>query len=558
MANKKLFNTVRASLPKTDTRNNEHAIAYKMSNKQALAQLAVTGCLNSTFYVKEKVQLDQVINLCKSKEISAEYIAKLAIYARKRGFMKDMPALLCAVLAHKDVQMLKKAFPIVINNGKMLRNFIQMIRADVVGRKSLGNVPKRLVEWWLDTRSDENIVWESVGNNPSMKDILKMIHPRPRTDSRRALYGYFVDSDKYKKEDLPDLVKQYEAFKRDPKRTAPNVPFQMLTSLPLSESGWKEIAVNAGWQMTRQNLNTFERHKVFSTASMVHLIADRLRDPKLIRKSHVFPYQLMNAFNFYNGAHKEIKLALQNAMDVATENTPAFDCDVAVCVDVSGSMNSPVTGERKGATTTVTCTQVAGLIASTVLRKNPNTTVVAFKENAAELDLNPLDSIMTNTAQIARLMGGGTACSAALRVLNEKQAKSDLVLFISDNESWADRPENLYSAFSFARTRTDTPTMVMKQWRKYKQRNKKAKMVCIDITPNRTVQAKENADILNIGGFADTVFTIIADFMRGGIGNEHWIDEIEKVSLSNEVPNARASVKAEVVEEEDEREDENG
>ena len=51
--------------------------------------------------------------------------------------MKDMPALLCAILAVRDVKLLEAIFPRVIDNGKMLRTFVQILRSGVVGRKSL-------------------------------------------------------------------------------------------------------------------------------------------------------------------------------------------------------------------------------------------------------------------------------------------------------------------------------------------------------------------------------------------------------------------------------------
>ena len=53
----------------------------------------------------------------------------------------------------------------------------------------------------------------------------------------------------------------------------PDVPFTMLTALPLSEADWAEIAARAPWQTTRMNLNTFARHGVFDRPEMVSLIA---------------------------------------------------------------------------------------------------------------------------------------------------------------------------------------------------------------------------------------------------------------------------------------------
>jgi 60 kDa SS-A/Ro ribonucleoprotein len=151
MANKTLFQSLFGKvIPATNAINEEHAPAYALSPKHQLAQYAATGCLNATFYANAGEQLAKVLELC--AEIDAEFIAKTAVFCRERGFMKDMPALLCAVLSVKDRALLNVVFPRVIDNAKMLRNFVQMIRSGQVGRKSLGTAPRRLVRDWLDAR----------------------------------------------------------------------------------------------------------------------------------------------------------------------------------------------------------------------------------------------------------------------------------------------------------------------------------------------------------------------------------------------------------------------
>jgi 60 kDa SS-A/Ro ribonucleoprotein len=59
--------------------------------------------------------------------------------------MKDMSALLCAWLSVRDARLHEAVFARVINNARMLRTYIQILRSGVVGRKSLGTAPKRLV-----------------------------------------------------------------------------------------------------------------------------------------------------------------------------------------------------------------------------------------------------------------------------------------------------------------------------------------------------------------------------------------------------------------------------
>lgn len=53
----------------------------------------------------------------------------------------------------------------------------------------------------------------------------------------------------------------------------------------------------------------------------------------------------------------------------------------------------------------------------------------------------------------------------------------------------------------------------------------------IDIQPNATTQAQEREDVLNVGGFSDAVFTLVADFAAGRLQGNHWVGVIEKVAL---------------------------
>lgn len=516
MANKSLFQSLMGRLiPRTDTVNDEWAPAYAMTPKQSLAQFAATGCLNRTFYATPEDQLIGVLNVC--KEVDPGFIARTAIYCREKAFMKDMPSLLCAILSVRDSNLLASVFERVIDNGRMLRTFVQIVRSGAVGRKSLGSLPKKMILRWIEAQSDNGLFHASVGNDPSLADIVKMVHPRPKNPVREALYGYLIGR-AHDSEALPESVKQYEEFKAGKRGEVPNVPFQMLTSLELGTTEWTAIARNAPWQMTRMNLNTFARNGVFKQPGMAQTIADRLRDPEAIAKARVFPYQLMVAFKMAGDDVPDVvRDALQDAMEIAIRNVPALEGKVYVCPDVSSSMASPVTGSRKGATSVVSCIDVAALMAASVLRKNPTAEIIPFETDVVRCRINPRDSVMTNAARLAAIRGGGTNCSAPLVRLNRKKALGDLVVYVSDNQSWVDAGGQ--------------GTALLREWNIFKKRNPNARLVCIDIQPGATTQAVEREDIVNVGGFSDTVFTVISEFAAGRLSGDHWIKVIEDVKL---------------------------
>ncbi len=96
MANKSLFGSLFGKLlPQTSTLNEAGGAAYLRDAKQGLAQYAAVGCLNGTYYASGPDQLQAVLKLC--EKVEPEFIARTALYARTQGFMKDMPALLCAI-----------------------------------------------------------------------------------------------------------------------------------------------------------------------------------------------------------------------------------------------------------------------------------------------------------------------------------------------------------------------------------------------------------------------------------------------------------------------------
>ena len=141
MVNTQLFQSQRgAMLPAALDTNNELAPAYAFSPRHQLAQLAATGCLRQTFYAQAQDQLDRVMTL--AAEVDPAFVARTAVYARESGHMKDMPALLAAILAVRDLELLAQVFPRVIDSGKMLRNFVQILRSGAVGASRWARGPE--------------------------------------------------------------------------------------------------------------------------------------------------------------------------------------------------------------------------------------------------------------------------------------------------------------------------------------------------------------------------------------------------------------------------------
>jgi 60 kDa SS-A/Ro ribonucleoprotein len=241
MANRLIFPSLKELAEVTDVRNEEGGRAYQLPPRHELAQLAATGCLNATFYASAERQLERTLEL--ARKVEPAFLARTAVVCRERGYMKDMPALLLAELSRRDPQLMDRVFDRVVDSPRMLRTFVQIVRSGATGRKSLGSAPKRCVRRWLDQRTDAALFAASVGRAPSLVDIIRMVHPKPATPDRRALYRYLLGREAAR-ESLPEIVQRFESFKAGDRAAVPDVPFQMLTAAALTQREW------AGWRGT--------------------------------------------------------------------------------------------------------------------------------------------------------------------------------------------------------------------------------------------------------------------------------------------------------------------
>jgi 60 kDa SS-A/Ro ribonucleoprotein len=80
--------------------------------------------------------------------------------------------------------------------------------------------------------------------------------------------------------------------------------------------------------MVRQNLNTFARHGAFLVPGAVEAVAEKLRNPALVGRAGVLPYQLLAAYKAAGSdVPAQVREALQDAM-AALVNVPLLEGQV--------------------------------------------------------------------------------------------------------------------------------------------------------------------------------------------------------------------------------------
>lgn len=545
MANKSLFASLTSRLPRANAVNEAGGRAYKLEPKHALAQVAATGTFGNAFYSNAETQLAEVLSLIDQVDDNV-FLAKLALYAREKAFMKDMPAALLVVLSVRDTELMHQVFDRVVDNGRVLRTVFQMIRSGQFknkagkGRVGLSSSVQRAFQRWLNTASVGKLLSASIGNDPSLRDILRMARPTPKDNARRAMFGWLTDKEVEKwapatEADLPVEVQSLIAYRNSESEEEQaliadrldNVRWDLLSDAAKGPTVWAALARKMGPQALRMNLNTLLRHDVLATSSMVDYVVDRIADESEIRRSKQFPYQYFAAYlNADDNVPQKIKTALHKAAEIACGNVPELPGPVVIGLDTSGSMNCAVSGNRgRGATSKMRCIDVAALFAAAILRRNPDSVVIPFDTSAYDAKIDPNDSILSIAERLAKYGGGGTDCSLPLVAANQKYAKRKFagIVLVSDNQSWVGTGQ-----YGSTGVMTAWEAFVANQ-RKLAGKNASPKLVNIDLQPYQTVQACERVDIMNIGGFSDSVFNVISAFLADT--NQRFVAEVEAIEL---------------------------
>ena len=349
----------------------------------------------------------------------------------------------------------------------MLRNFVQIVRSGVVGPQVAGHAAEAAGAAVARARAPTSSCFGLGRPEPVAGGRDQDGSPEAGDATREALYGYLIG----RPHDAEQLAGAGAAIRgvqarRGAERAGRAVPDADGAAARPRRSGRRSRA-NAPWQMTRMNLNTFARHGVFERPrhDADHRGAAARSRQRSARRGCFRTSSWRRTAPRRRTCRRMVRDALQDAMEVAIGNVPAIEGKVYVCsrrvgLDVVAGHRLPQGGDHGGALHRRGGAGGGGVCARTRWRK-----CCRSSRTWSRVRLNPRDTVMTNAQKLAAIGGGGTNCSAPLAYLNDARRMGDLVVFVSDNESWVD-----------ARRGLDGDERVAA----FKERNPEARLACID------------------------------------------------------------------------------
>ena len=191
-----------------------------------------------------------------------------------------------------------------------------------------------------------------------------------------------------------------------------------------------------GYLMLIRNLNHIW-YLLNDEPEIIDKVCEMLANEKAVINSKVFPYQIYSAYKNYakktNDVHSGlIDTALARAFRYSCANVPHIDGKVALVLDVSGSMWSPISGHSD-----ITISEAGACMCAALHIMNPEADVYKFANECAMFNYpagaNVFDMIKTMIKNYGyQNLGGGTIIGSFYDKVIDNKLKYDSVFIFSD------------------------------------------------------------------------------------------------------------------------------
>ncbi len=415
--------------------NREGFPAYLRSLPEQALQVLLTSNLHSTFYANaERITREAALVLKAASERHPELLARSLIYARETGCMRRLPTLGLACLSKTHPELFARVFPRVVTTPRELRQFLWFCRGAV--RKGLGRSLKRAIGRFLLDLSPYHLI----KYRRTLQDPLRLARPRPGTPTealkmRVLSRGVQAATDRELDEHFPAVAawKRFQATQDLALIETGRLPYEVVVGACRPDANLWRAALRQMPQLALlRHLSTFATWKLLDEPDTLDYLRGRFLDREAVHRSRVLPFRYYTAWLAARGAS-----ALQEALAVGLEaslgNLPDLPGRICLAVDVSGSMDCPLTPERRAGSTRLV--DIASMLAASLARHAPERTrVIPFNHNAWDFPLDPAEDVFETVLRMADLCGGGTDLAAPLGILTEPV---DHYIGITDCEDWA-------------------------------------------------------------------------------------------------------------------------
>ena len=537
------------------TTNYEGDLAFKLTPELEFYSKVCTTSLVRTFYVPDtNDQLNSLKSLV--RKLDPEFVAKVAVYAREKMYLRTIPMVLTVELAkvHSKLKQDKK----ISNRDDLIRRLAGRViqRADEITEmlayyakanktnweeypesgltKKLGKLSKQLQYGIADAfeKFDEYqfAKYNRTDKEFTLSDAMFVVHPPRTSQERRELYQKIIDN-------ALETPYTWETVISEAGQTG----------RPMKEA-WEELidSKRVGYMATLRNIRNMLKHGV--STEHIQKVCNYIRNPVAVKRSRQLPFRYLSAYRVlvgrparrygwgrtsydysesptvvFNNEHvRMIAEALEDAVLASVENIPVYAHErVLLATDVSSSMQKPlkIIGEsekqrqkrvKSPEGSAIEQYDIGAVLAMMLASKCEKATVGMFGDEWKPIDF-PTRNILANANEIHKREGEVGYSTNGYKVLdwairNSDRVKFDRIFIFTDCQLWDSTGRHL------GRGRYN------RLWKEYKQIHPEAKMGIFNLDPagGDSVPVDVAAgDAYLISGWSDKIFEVLKSLEEG-------------------------------------------
>ncbi|OCA68124.1 ribonucleoprotein [Chryseobacterium artocarpi] len=473
--------------------NYEGEKAYMMTPEEELYSAVVTTGLSNISYEKGDDRLERIKSLIDKND--PEFVAKLAVYARKDMHLRSVPLVLATELA-KEISgsdLVSRTVDGVVQRADEITELLAYYQLSNkrTETKKLNRLSKQIQKGLAKSfnRFDEyQFAKYNRKAEVTMKDALFLVHPKAKNDDQQTIFNKIAHNmleTPYTWEVELSVLGQTKFINEAERKLA-------------FKNKWEELIFSnkLGYMATLRNLRNILEAEVSSKA--MEKVCRYLADEKAVSNSKQLPFRFLAAYRELKAVDSpylsSVLEALEEAVAQSAQNIKGFgfDTSVVIAADVSGSMQKSVSPKSKVLLYDI------GLLMSMILQsKCQNVVTGIFGDRWLRVPM-PKNGILRNVDAFYKRegeVGYSTNGYLVIEDLIRRKEKVDKVMLFTDAQLWDSNSNQ--NSFEYS-------------WTKYKALAPKAKLYIFDLAGygRQPIDIKRN-DVHLIAGWSDKIFDVL-------------------------------------------------
>ncbi|MBI4434806.1 TROVE domain-containing protein [Candidatus Uhrbacteria bacterium] len=546
--------------------NHEGGLAFELDSRTRLYTRVASALMAEKKFYEDAKTVDAALlaDVAAVAAIDPEFVLRLAAYARQVLNLRSVATVLlveaAAILACKPY--VRRWTPEIIRRADEPAEAIAywVKRHGMIGARGPKGgehaFPNCLATGLADAlrRFDEyQFAKYDRDGSVKLRDVLRIVRPKPTTPTQAALYRYLVRGD-IDAQLLPKLAAKAallrkEAFDAEARDLAAqaHATWEVLTSkFGTKAEVWN--ALHLPFMAGLRNLANLMRNGADEALDRVIAM---LRDPNHVRRSKQLPFRFLSAYRMldpfvdscgFGRAECDERIAdhprraavleaVASALESSVANLPHLTGRTFVTMDNSGSMRQPLSERSQ-----VQYVDVCNLLGAIAHAMCDEAICSVFGESHAVVPVVRKDSILTNMRRLAETyVGLATNAWLAVRHLRETKTRVDRIILFSDMQCY-----DSAQAPHMRRHESVADQSLAEELRKYRSSvNPEVFMYSVDLAGNGTAQfPTDERRVALLAGWSERFLEFIPLFEQDGA---QAIDRIARWTPPGARENAEAA-----------------